>query len=60
MHGADVVSAASAREALDAVARSRPDILISDIGLPEMDGYQLIEQIRKMDAAEGAGFWLWR
>jgi hypothetical protein len=54
-HGADVVQAASAREALDVVARSRPDILISDIGLPEMDGYQLIEQIRKMDVAEGSG-----
>jgi PAS domain S-box-containing protein len=55
MHGADVVSAASAREALDVVARARPDILVSDIGLPEMDGYQLIEQIRKMDVAEGGG-----
>jgi CheY-like chemotaxis protein len=54
-HGADVVSAASAREALQAVAQSRPDILISDIGLPEMDGYQLMEQIRKMDVAEGGG-----
>jgi PAS domain S-box-containing protein len=54
-HGADVVSAASAREALEAVAHSRPDILLSDIGLPDMDGYQLIEQIRKMDVAEGGG-----
>ena len=52
-HGADVVSAASAREALAAVAHARPDILLSDIGLPEMDGYQLIEQIRKMDVATG-------
>jgi CheY-like chemotaxis protein len=54
-HGADVVSAASAREALEAVVHTRPDILISDIGLPEMDGYQLMEQIRKMDAAHGGG-----
>jgi CheY-like chemotaxis protein len=54
-HGAEVVSAASAREALEAVAQSRPDILISDIGLPEMDGYQLIEEIRKMDVAHGGG-----
>jgi len=54
-HGADVVSAASAREALEAVAQARPDILISDIGLPEMDGYQLMEQIRKMDVAKGGG-----
>lgn len=54
-HGADVVSAASAREALEAVVQARPDILISDIGLPEMDGYQLMEQIRKMDVANGGG-----
>ena len=30
---------------------ARPDILISDIGLPEMDGYQLMEQIRQKEAA---------
>jgi CheY-like chemotaxis protein len=54
-HGADVVSAASAREALEAVAHSRPDILLSDIGLPDMDGYQLMEHIRKLDVAEGGG-----
>lgn len=34
---------------------ARPDILISDIGLPEMDGYQLIEQIRKMNVNDGGG-----
>jgi CheY-like chemotaxis protein/two-component sensor histidine kinase len=55
MHGADVVTAASAREALDAVVHARPDILISDIGLPEMDGYQLMEQIRKMNVTDGGG-----
>jgi CheY-like chemotaxis protein/two-component sensor histidine kinase len=54
-HGADVVNAASAREALEAVVHARPDILVSDIGMPEMDGYQLMEQIRKMDAADGGG-----
>ena len=54
-HGADVVNAASAREALEAVVDARPDILISDIGLPEMDGYELMEKIRKMDVAHGGG-----
>jgi CheY-like chemotaxis protein len=53
MHGADVVTAASAREALKALEDAPPDILISDIGLPEMDGYQLIEQIRKKDVTKG-------
>jgi len=55
LHGADVVTAASAREALEAVVHARPDILISDIGLPEMDGYQLMEQIRKMNVTDGGG-----
>lgn len=50
-----MVRAASAREALEAVVHARPDILISDIGLPETDGYQLMEQIRKMDVANGGG-----
>ena len=45
-HGAIVTTAPTAREALDAFRRQRPDLLISDIGLPEMDGYDLIKQIR--------------
>jgi PAS domain S-box-containing protein len=52
MHGAAVVTVTSAAEALAAVAESRPDILISDIGLPERDGYQLIEEIRRRDGAD--------
>jgi PAS domain S-box-containing protein len=51
--GAVVVVAESAREALIAIAAARPDILISDIGLPGMDGYQLLEQVRRMKAADG-------
>ena len=45
-HGAIVMTAPTAREALHAFRRQRPDLLISDIGLPEMDGYDLIRQIR--------------
>jgi PAS domain S-box-containing protein len=51
--GADVTTAASAREALDLIATERPDILISDIGLPEMDGYQLMELIRRRETSDG-------
>jgi len=51
--GAVVVIATSAREALDVIGRTQPDILISDIGLPEMDGYQLLEQVRRKEAADG-------
>jgi CheY-like chemotaxis protein len=55
MHGADVTLAGSAREALQILAHSVPDILISDIGLPEMDGYELMEQIRRKPVAHGGG-----
>ncbi len=52
-YGAAVVIAASAREALEVLSTMQPDILISDIGLPEMDGYQLLERVRQKDVADG-------
>jgi CheY-like chemotaxis protein len=54
-YGAVVVTATSAREALDVIGTQQLDILISDIGLPEIDGYQLLEQVRRKEAADGAG-----
>jgi hypothetical protein len=47
-----VDSAAAAREAL---RRSPPDLLVSDIGMPGEDGYSLIRSIREQEAAEAAG-----
>ena len=44
---AEVVLAASAPEALEALARFRPDVLVSDIGLPGEDGYDLIRKARE-------------
>ena len=52
--GAAVHSAGSACEALSLLARVRPDLLISDIGMPERDGYQLIQDVRRL-AADGGG-----
>jgi PAS domain S-box-containing protein len=46
--GAIVTAAASAREALIAIASFSPDILVSDIGMPVLDGYELIHQIRSL------------
>jgi CheY-like chemotaxis protein len=43
---AEVTTAASGREALQLLAAVHPDILVSDIGMPEMDGYELITRIR--------------
>lgn len=44
--GASVIAAASAVEALAATDNQRPDVLISDIGMPEVDGYQLLRSLR--------------
>ncbi|MEO8628201.1 MAG: PAS domain S-box protein [Betaproteobacteria bacterium] len=44
--GARVTLAASGAEALRLLAVSNPDVLLSDIGMPEMDGYQLLRRIR--------------
>jgi two-component system CheB/CheR fusion protein len=46
--GYEVVTASSARTALEAVHRQRFDVIISDIGMPEMNGYQLAREIRQL------------
>ncbi|MDZ8223712.1 ATP-binding protein [Nostoc sp. ChiVER01] len=51
--GGEVCIVTSAIEALQAVEQSPPDILLSDIGMPEMDGYMLIRQIRAMPPEQG-------
>jgi PAS domain S-box-containing protein len=45
--GADVVTAASAREGLDSLSRWNPHILICDIAMPEEDGYSVIRKVRE-------------
>jgi len=52
--GASVTAAASAREALQLLDVDRPDALVSDIGLPDEDGYALIRQIRQYEAEHGS------
>jgi CheY-like chemotaxis protein len=46
--GATVSTAPSGPEALDAIRREVPDVLIADVGMPGMDGLQLIRAIRQM------------
>jgi PAS domain S-box-containing protein len=52
--GAVVVTAASSREALESMRSFEPQALISDIGLPHEDGYELIRQVRQLSMTEGA------
>ena len=51
--GARVMAASSAEEALLALSRDRPDVLLSDIGMPPSDGYSLIRKIRELPADQG-------
>jgi CheY-like chemotaxis protein len=51
--GAEMVSVGSAGEALDQMERQRFDLLISDIGMPEMNGYDLISRIRQLAKEQG-------
>jgi CheY-like chemotaxis protein len=48
--GATVLLAATGAEALRVLARHTPDVLVSDIGMPEMDGYELLQKIRSENA----------
>ncbi len=52
--GAEVTAAGSAAEALAAMRASVPDLLISDIGMPEEDGYEMIRRVRALPD-EGGG-----
>jgi CheY-like chemotaxis protein len=47
LHGAAVASADSADAALATLPSFRPDVLVSDIRMPDKDGYELIEAVRK-------------
>ena len=52
-HGAKVTGVGTAAEALELLEREKFDLLISDIGLPETDGYKLIKHVRKHKDVNG-------
>ncbi len=46
---AEVKAVGSVREALEVIAQWRPDVLVSDIGMPNEDGYTLIRKVRSLE-----------
>jgi PAS domain S-box-containing protein len=51
--GAEVTAASSVTEAMGALERLRPDVLVSDIAMPGEDGYELIRRVRQLEPARG-------
>lgn len=51
-YGAEVTTAISAIDAFDVLQRGRPDVLISDIVMPDADGYALLRRVRAPDTGE--------
>ena len=51
--GAEIVTASSAAEALSIIENSKVDVLVSDIGMPEEDGYALIQRVRALEEKRG-------
>ncbi len=53
LRGAKVTSAASAAEALKAFQIKIPDVLVSDIAMPDEDGYSLLRKVRSLPHERG-------
>jgi PAS domain S-box-containing protein len=51
--GVQVIAASSSDEALEAIGRERPDVLVSDIEMPGEDGHSLIRRVRALPAERG-------
>jgi len=50
--GCEVFIAADAKEGMTLATRVKPELIISDIGMPDMDGYQLMRNLRKTTGLE--------
>lgn len=53
IYGAQVAAVPSAAEALNFLAHNRPDVLLSDITMPDTDGYMLIQQVKALLGEKG-------
>jgi CheY-like chemotaxis protein len=53
INGAKVQSCESADQALDTCVRWKPDVIVSDIQMPEHDGYWFLEHVRQLEPEQG-------
>ena len=53
LYGADVVAVGCAADAISELTRGTPDVIVSDIGLPDEDGLSLIRRVRKLPPSRG-------
>jgi two-component system OmpR family response regulator len=54
--GFEVAQAATGAEALTAVLDKRPDLIVLDVMLPDMDGFQVLRRMREQHLSSGSGF----
>jgi signal transduction histidine kinase/CheY-like chemotaxis protein len=52
-YGAQVVTVPSATEALSVIEQRQPDVVVSDIARPDIDGYGLVRRLRALEAEHG-------
>jgi PAS domain S-box-containing protein len=53
LHGANVMAVTTASEAIVTLTQFKPDMLLSDVGMPDMDGYMMMRQIRTLPPEQG-------
>jgi CheY-like chemotaxis protein/nitrogen-specific signal transduction histidine kinase len=53
MRGARVVIAGGGMEAIEALRRERPEVIVSDVGMPDLDGYEMIRLVRSLPVDHG-------
>ena len=51
--GAHITVTGSGREAFEVIKNTRPDVLICDLAMPEMDGYELLQKVRHLEPEVG-------
>jgi two-component system KDP operon response regulator KdpE len=49
LHGLDVITATSGKQALEIIKTQHPDIMLLDIVMPEMDGFEVLERLQAFD-----------